>query len=51
MIAALDSRRIAAGGVAPPQDIQLELMGKGYHRLLSLGDYVPGINAGLGVAA
>jgi len=47
-IAALDSGAADAAVLVPPQDVQTEKLGGGAHRLLSLGDYVVGINGGLG---
>ena len=48
-IASLSSGAIDGSVVAPPQDLQLEKLG--FRRVLKLGDYVAGINGGLGVSA
>ncbi len=47
-VASLESGAIAASMLAPPQDLTLEKLG--YNKILRLGDYVVGINGGLGVS-
>jgi ABC-type nitrate/sulfonate/bicarbonate transport system substrate-binding protein len=47
-IAALDSGAVDAAVLVPPQDVQAEKLNGGHHRVLNLGDYVVGINGGLG---
>ncbi len=49
-LAAIEGGAIDAVVLTPPMDTQLEQVGKGYHRLLNMGDYVVGINGGLGAA-
>jgi ABC-type nitrate/sulfonate/bicarbonate transport system substrate-binding protein len=48
LVAAFDSGAVDAGVVLTPQDLELEKLGKGFHKLLNLGDYAVGINGGLG---
>jgi len=47
-VATLANGAAAAVVIAAPQDVQLERLGQGFHKLLDLGDYVVGINGGLG---
>ena len=49
-LASIQSGAVDAIVLAPPLDIQLERIRTGHHRLLNLGDYVVGMNGGLGVA-
>jgi ABC-type nitrate/sulfonate/bicarbonate transport system substrate-binding protein len=50
-VAGMESGAVDAAVVAPPDDVRLEQLGLGFHRLLNLGDYVVGLNGGLGTAA
>jgi len=49
-VATLANGAAAAVVIAAPQDVELERLGQGYHKLLDLGDYAVGINGGLGAA-
>jgi ABC-type nitrate/sulfonate/bicarbonate transport system substrate-binding protein len=49
-VAGMESGAVDAAVVAPPDDVRLEQLGMGFHRLFDLGDYVVGLNGGLGTA-